>query len=103
MQTADPKGINAAGRGSNFGPNVVFKFSAEVLERAWRDTGEPRYFFGMEERARKILATGDAVRVTDDYGHRIEFFHRIWPSDYVEQVRRLTNSPRRVAEARSSA
>ncbi len=101
LQTADPKGINAAGRGSNFGPNVVFKFSAEVLERAWRDTGEPRYFFGLEDKGRKILATGDDVRVTDDYGHRIEFVRRIWPSDYVEQVRKLTNSPRRVAEAES--
>ena len=100
LQTADPKGINAAGRGSNFGPNVVFKFSAEVLERAWRDTGEPRYFFGLEEKGRKILATGDSVRVTDDYGHRIEFVHRIWPPDYVSQVRKLTNSPRRVAAAR---
>ena len=99
LQTADPKRINAAGRGSNFGPNVVFKFSAEVLERAWRDTGEPRYFFAMEEKARKILATGDAILVTDDYGHRIEFYHRIWPRDYVEQVRKLTNSPRRIAEA----
>lgn len=99
LQTADPKGINAAGRGSNFGPNVVFKFSAEVLERAWRDTGEPRYFYGLEEKGRKILATGDDIRVTDDYGHRIEFFHRVWPVDYVEQVRRLTSSPRRVAEA----
>ena len=101
LQTADPKRINAAGRGSNFGPNVVFKFSAEVLERAWRDTGEPRYFFAMEEKARKILATGDAILVTDDYGHRIEFFHRIWPQDYVEQVRKLINSPRRVAEAKT--
>ena len=100
LQTADPKGINAAGRGSNFGPNVVFKFSAEILARAWRDTGEPRYFFGIEEKGRRILATGDEVRVTDDYGHRIEFVHRIWPADYVEQVRRLTHSPRRVAEAR---
>ena len=100
LQTADPKGINAAGRGSNFGPNVVFKFSAEVLERAWRDTAEPRYFFGLEEKGRKILATGDDIRVTDDYGHRIEFVYRIWPADYVEQVRKLTNSPRRVAEAR---
>ena len=99
LQTADPKRINAAGRGSNFGPNVVFKFSAEVLERAWRDTGEPRYFFAMEEKARKILATGDAILVTDDYGHRIEFFHRIWPKDYVERVRKVTNSPRRIAEA----
>lgn len=99
LQTADPKGINAAGRGSNFGPNVVFKFAAEVLERAWRDTGEPRYFFGIEEKGRKILATGDAIRVTDDFGHRVEFVHRIWPGDYVEQVRELTNSPRRIAEA----
>ena len=99
LQTADPQRINAAGRGSNFGPNVVFKFSAEVLERAWKDTGEPRYFFAMEEKARKILATGDAILVTDDYGHRIEFYHRIWPQDYVEQVRKLTNSPRRIAEA----
>ena len=99
LQTADPKGINAAGRGSNFGPNVVFKFAAEVLERAWRDTGEPRYFFGIEEKGRKILATGDAIRVTDDFGHRVEFVHRIWPSDYVEQVRKLTNSPRRIAAA----
>ena len=99
LQTSDPKGINAAGRGSNFGPNVVFKFSAEVLERAWRDTGEPRYFFALEEKGRKILATGDDIRVTDDYGHRIEFFHRVWPDDYVDQVRKLTNSPRRVVEA----
>ena len=99
LQTADPKGINAAGRGSNFGPNVVFKFAGEVLDRAWRDTGEPRYFFGLEQKGRRILATGDAVRVTDDYGHRVEFVHRIWPSDYVEQVRRLTASPRRTAAA----
>ncbi len=99
LQTADPRGINAAGRGSNFGPNVVFKFSAEILERAWRDTREPRYFYGLEEKGRKILATGDDIRVTDDYGHRIEFVNRIWPADYVEQVRRLTGSPRRVAEA----
>ena len=99
LQTADPKGINAAGRGSNFGPNVVFKFAAEVLDRAWRDTGEPRYFFGIEEKGRKILATGDDIRVTDDFGHRVEFVHRIWPADYVEQVRKLTNSPRRISEA----
>ena len=101
LQTADPKGINAAGRGSNFGPNVVFKFAAEVLERAWRDSGDPRYFFGIEEKGRKILATGDDIRVTDDYGHRIEFVHRVWPKDYAEQVRRLTGSARRIELARS--
>ena len=59
LKTADPKGINAAGRGSNFGPNVVFKFAAEILERAWRDTGDPRYFFGLEDKAKKIVATGN--------------------------------------------
>lgn len=101
LQTADPKGINAAGRGSNFGPNVVFKFGAEILERAWLDSGDPRYFFGLEEKARKIVATGnDAIKVTDDLGHRIEFFYRLWPRDYVETVRKLTHSPERIGEAR---
>ena len=101
LQTADPKGINAAGPGSNFGPNVVFKFGAEVLERAWRDSGDPRYFFALEEKARKVVATGDEdIRVTDDLGHRIEFFYRIWPDDYIETVRKLTHSPERVREAR---
>ncbi len=101
LQTADPKGINAAGPGSNFGPNVVFKFGAEVLERAWRDTGDPRYFFALEEKARKVVATGDEdIKVTDDLGHRIEFFYRIWPKDYIETVRELTHSPERVREAR---
>ncbi len=101
LQTADPKGINAAGRGSNFGPNVVFKFGAEVLERAWRDTGDPRYFFGLEEKARKVVATGDEdIRVTDDLGHRIEFFYRLWPDDYLETVRKLTHSPERIEAAR---
>ena len=102
LQTADPKGINAAGRGSNFGPNVVFKFAAEILERAWRDAGDPRYFFGLEEKAKKIVATGnDKIKVTDDLGHRIEFFHRLWPKDYVETVGRLTNSPERIEAAKA--
>ncbi len=102
LQTADPKGINAAGRGSNFGPNVVFKFGAEILERAWRDSGDPRYFFALEEKARKIVATGDDdIKVTDDLGHRIEFFYRLWPHDYIETVRELTHSPERVDAARA--
>ena len=101
LQTADPEGINAAGRGSNFGPNVVFKFGAEILERAWRDTGDPRYFFGLEEKARKVVATGnDDIKVTDDLGHRIEFFYRLWPDDYIETVRKLTHSPERIDAAR---
>ena len=80
LQTADPKGINAAGRGSNFGPNVVFKFAAEILERAWRDSGEQRYLEGVIEKAEKIVATGDnQITVSDDLGHRIEFFFDLLP------------------------
>jgi hypothetical protein len=101
LQTADPQGINAAGKGSNFGPNVVFKFAAEILDRAWQDTGESKYFFGIEEKARKIVETGDnRLKVIDDLGHRIEFFHRLFPRNYVETVERLTSDAQRVAEAR---
>ena len=82
LQTADPQGINAAGKGSNFGPNVVFKFAAEILERAWRDTGELKYLEGIVDKAERILATGDhQMRVSDDLGHRIEFFHDLLPSE----------------------
>ena len=102
LQTNDPTGINAAGKGSNFGPNVVFKFAAEILERAWQDTNDPRYFFGLEEKARKIVATGnDAMLVSDDLGHRIEFFHRLWPRDYPEMAEKLTGSKERAAAART--
>ena len=101
LQTNDPTGINAAGKGSNFGPNVVFKFAAEILERAWQDTNDPRYFFGLEEKARKIVATGNnAMLVSDDLGHRIEFFHRLWPSDYSATVEKLTGSAEHAASAR---
>lgn len=100
LQTADPQGINAAGKGSNFGPNVVFKFAGEILERAWNDTSDPRYLFGLEDKAKKIVATGTrGLKVSDDLGHRIEFFHRLWPKDYPGIVGRLTNSPEQVAEA----
>ena len=100
LQTADPKGINAAGRGSNFGPNVVFKFAGEILHRAWKDTKDPRYFFGLEEKAKRIVDTGDdKIKVSDDLGHRIEFFHRLWPQDYPDLVARLTGDQERVREA----
>ncbi|HUG81412.1 MAG TPA: hypothetical protein VML01_07100 [Bryobacterales bacterium] len=102
LQTNDPGGINAAGKGSNFGPNVVFKFAAEILDRAWRDTNDPRYFFGIEEKAKKIVATGnDGMKVSDDLGHRIEFFHTLLPADYPEIVGNLTGSEARVSEARA--
>lgn len=103
LQTADPQGINAAGKGSNFGPNVVFKFAAEILERSWRDTGNPEFFWGLEEKARKILETGhDRLKVVDDLGHRIEFFHDLFPAkdEYLETVARLSDGdPRRIEEA----
>ena len=103
LMTADPQGINAAGKGSNFGPNVVFKFAAEILERAWRDTGDPKYFVGLEEKARKILETGDnQLKVTDDLGHRIEFVHDLFPKreEYLETVARLSDrDPQRLAAA----
>ena len=101
LQTADPRGINAAGKGSNFGPNVVFKFAAEILDRAWQDTGDPKYFFGLEEKARKIVETGDnRMKVVDDLGHRLEFFHRLFPENYVETVERLTHDPQKVDQAK---
>ena len=82
LQTADPSGINAAGKGSNFGPNVVFKFAAEILERAWRDSGEQKYLEGVLEKAEKIVGTGDSqIKVSDDLGHRIEFFHDLLPRE----------------------
>ncbi len=80
LQTADPSGINAAGRGSNFGPNVVFKFAAEILERSWRDTGDEKYLEGIVDKAERILGTGDnQIKVADDLGHRIEFFYDLLP------------------------
>ena len=80
LQTADPQGINAAGKGSNFGPNVVFKFAAEILERAWRDSGERKYLAGLVDKAERIVATGDGqIKVSDDLGHRIEFFYDLLP------------------------
>lgn len=80
LQTADPGGINAAGKGSNFGPNVVFKFAAEILERSWRDSGERKYLEGIIDKAEKIVATGDnQIKVSDDLGHRIEFFYDLLP------------------------
>ena len=87
LQTADPQGINAAGKGSNFGPNVVFKFAAEILERAWRDSGEERYLEGVVDKAERIVATGDAqIKVSDDLGHRIEFFHDLLPRTELEAL-----------------
>ena len=86
LQTADPSGINAAGPGSNVGKSVVFSFAGEILRTAWDRTKHPRYFSGMEEKALKLLEV--QPKYSDDLSHRIEFFRRFFPQDYLEVSRR---------------
>ena len=83
LQTSDPSGINAAGPGSNVGKSVVFSFSGEILAAAWHRTNHPRYFAGMEEKAGLLLKV--EPKYSDDLSHRIEFFRRFFPSDYLSQ------------------
>lgn len=83
LQTADPSGINAAGPGSNVGQGVVYNYAGEILRTAWDRTGHPRYFAALEEKAEKMLAV--VPRYTDDMAHRIEFFKRFFPQDYLAQ------------------
>lgn len=99
LQTADPGGINAAGKGSNFGPNVVFKFAAEILERSWRDSREEKYLEGIVDKAEKIVATGDnQIKVSDDLGHRIEFFHDLLPRKDLAELNDDSELAKRAAE-----
>ncbi len=80
LQTSDPSGINAAGKGSNVGRSVVIHYAAEILRRAWDKTGDARYLAGIEERAGKLLAV--EPKYTDDIAHRVLFFRRVLPADY---------------------
>lgn len=77
LLTSDPGGINAAGPGSNIGQNIVSLFTGEITLRAWKDTGDPKYFRVLEERARRIAAA--PARYTDDIGVRMDFFGRVFP------------------------
>jgi hypothetical protein len=86
LQTADPSGINAAGPGSNVGQAVVYNYAGEILRTAWDRTGHPRYFAALEEKAQKMLAV--EPKYTDDLAHRIEFFKRFFPSDYLTESQR---------------
>ncbi len=86
LQTADPSGINAAGPGSNVGQSVVYNYAGEILRVAWDKTSHPRYFAGIEEKAKKMLAV--QPRYSDDMAHRIEFFIRFFPRDYLAQNKR---------------
>ena len=99
LQTADPKGINAAGKGSNFGPNVVFKFAAEILERSWRDSGDTKYLEGVVDKAEEIVKTGDdQIVVTDDLGHRIEFFYDLLPRQELADLADQSELAKRAAQ-----
>ncbi|HEX5082627.1 MAG TPA: HEAT repeat domain-containing protein, partial [Blastocatellia bacterium] len=86
LQTADPSGVNAAGPGSNVGQSVVYNYAGEILRTAWDRTAHPRYFAALEEKAEKML--GVLPRYSDDLSHRIEFFKRFFPQDYIAQNRR---------------
>lgn len=81
LQTADPSGINAAGPGSNVGQGVVYNYAGEILLRAWQRTQHPRYLAALEEKAALMLAV--VPRYSDDMSHRIEFFKRFFPQDYL--------------------
>jgi hypothetical protein len=90
LQTADPSGINAAGPGSNVGQAVVYNYAGEILRTAWDRTGHPRYFAALEEKAARMLAV--QPRYSDDLSHRIEFFKRFFPADYLNQNRRARDA-----------
>ena len=87
LQSADPGGINAAGPGANVGQGVVYNYTGEILANAWLKQKEERFFRALEEKAAKMLTIN--VKYADDLGHRIEFFKRYFPQDYVSQATKL--------------
>ncbi|WP_252852445.1 HEAT repeat domain-containing protein [Aeoliella straminimaris] len=95
LQTGDPGGINAAGPGANVGQAVVLNYAGEILESAWRATDDPKYFRGLEEKARKMLEI--KVKYVDDLGHRIEFYRRFFPENYLEAIVDVAKSEQKSA------
>lgn len=85
LQSGDPGGINAAGPGANYGQCVVYNYAGEILWTAWESTRNPQYFYGLEEKAVRMLQ--HEAKFTDDMCHRIEFFSRYFPKDYPAAVR----------------
>ncbi|MFN0170099.1 MAG: hypothetical protein ACKV22_27060 [Bryobacteraceae bacterium] len=79
LQSNDPSGINAAGKGSNVGQAVVYKFAGEILAEAHKRTGDTRFLDALHEKAQKMLAV--EAKFLDDYAHRVEFFRRTFPAD----------------------
>ena len=98
LQTSDPSGINAAGKGSNVGQGVVIHYAAEILRRAWDTTGEARYLAGIEERAAKMLDL--EPKFTDDLAHRVLFFRRVFPADYASLKGNSAEAQRLVERAK---
>ena len=96
LQSADPGGINAAGPGANVGAGVVFNYTGEVLWSAWKATGDPKYFHGLEDKANRMLEI--ALRYSDDLGHRVEFFSRYFPKDYVNAVKTVAEKEKLAPE-----
>ena len=99
LQSGDPGGINAAGPGANVGKGVVFNYTGEVLFEAWRATGDPKYFRGMEDKARRILDVRPVY--TDDMGHRVEFLKRYFPPDYPATAARVAAEEKNESRAMS--
>ena len=103
LQSADPTGINAAGKGSNVGQAVVFHYAGEILRTALDKTGEQRYLDGIVEKARKLLDL--QPKFTDDLAHRILFFQRVFPStdrrikEGSEEMRKLVEQARSQLES----
>ena len=77
MLTGDPGGINAAGPGSNIGFVIVNSMATEILKTAWEQTGDPKYFRKMQEKARQVMAVNP--QFTDDVALRLDYFHRLFP------------------------
>jgi hypothetical protein len=72
------------------GQSVVYNYAGEILRTAWDRTGHPRYFAALEEKAEKMLAV--QPKYSDDLAHRIEFFQRFFPRDYLNQNRKASRS-----------
>jgi hypothetical protein len=101
LQSADPSGINAAGPGSNVGQVLVYRFAAEILLRAWRDTRNEKYLKAFDEKVE--LALGVTPRYSDDYSNRVEFFLNLLPDDYPQWRGEETETRNRWVRARAQA
>ncbi len=82
LQSADPSGVNAAGPGSNVGQSIVYRYTGEILKRAWEHTRDERYLSALEQKAEKLVSV--IPKYSDDLSNRIEFFIKTFPMDYVD-------------------